>query len=344
MSHRYDIYGLVVDSDVELHLGRAASPEREPDLVIRRDPRPVPTGALVGRLVLEHVADDGRWYHAVERDDGAMVLRFDDLCDMELAADGRHAAWRLAPGGDAGVAGVLVAGAFLAFVLTWRGDLVLHGSAVDLRRSDDDGTGPSTIGFVGRSGMGKSTMATLLCRAGGRLVTDDILVVDPVDPATGMRVPRSGAVETRLRPGAATLVDELGAAGSPVRTSGDDRRVLRLAGETGPVPGGLAALVVPLPDRTHDVLRLHRLTTREAVVALLRFPRLSQWLDHSVSARHFAELAALAADVPVLLAHVPWGPPFRRDVVQELIETVLTGDLPDPAPVFGASGQRVVPV
>jgi len=341
MTSRYDVYGLVVDSDVDLHLGRGASPASTPDLVVRHDPRTSRPGALEGRTVLEHVRDDGRWYHAVQRDDGVVVLRFDGLCDMELAADGRHATWRLREDADAGVATVLVAGAFLAFVLLWRGDLVLHGSAVAMPRD----AGPdATVGFVGRSGMGKSTMATLLCRAGGRLVTDDILVVDRADRADRAHVPRPGATETRLRPGAATLAAELGAAGTPVRISGDDRRALHLAGGTGGAPGPLAALIVPLPDRTRDVLRLQRLTARDAAVTLLRFPRLSQWQDHAVAARHFAGVAALTADVPVLLAHVPWGPPFRRDVVDELVDAVLTGDLPEPGPVLAAPPQPAVPV
>ncbi|MFE5334581.1 hypothetical protein ACFQ8E_01605 [Isoptericola sp. NPDC056573] len=344
-TYRHDVYGLLVDSDVDLHLdraGRDAPTGRTPDLVVRRGPGRGEQAPLAGRTVLEHVRDGQCWYRAVRLDDGRVVLRFDGVLDVELAPGGAHATWRLAPDGDEGVAAVLLAGAFLAFVLTWRGDLVLHGSAVDLAR---DG-GSATIGFVGRSGMGKSTMATLLCRAGGTLVTDDVLVLDRVGSADGAVVPRRGAAEVRLRDGAATLADELEAAGAPVRTSGDARRALHLAdrvveGGGRPAPGPLAALVIPFPDRTHDELRVQRLLPREAALTLLRFPRLSEWRDHAVTARHFADLVRLTARVPVLLARVPWGPPFRPAVVEELIGTVLSGALPGAETLVPAGAQAV---
>ncbi|MCK9794848.1 hypothetical protein M1843_13940 [Isoptericola sp. 4D.3] len=339
MTYRYDVYGLLVDSDVDLHLDRAADDTaRSADLVVRRAPGSSGQAPLAGRTVLEHVRDGRCWYRAVELGGGQLVLRFDGVLDVELAPDGRRAVWRPAPGGDEGVAAVLLAGAFLAFVLTWRGDLVLHGSAVDLVR-DDRAAG---IGFVGRSGMGKSTMATLLCRAGGSLVTDDVLVLDRHGAGV---VPRRGAAEVRLRDGAVALADELGAAGAPLRTSGDARHALHLAGTPGAAamrpPAPLAALVIPFPDRSHDELRVQRLTPREAAITLMRVPRLSEWQDHAVTARHFADLVALTAQVPVLLARVPWGPPFRHDVVEDLIRTVLTGDLPGAEQLVQAGAQAV---
>ncbi|MEL7976758.1 hypothetical protein AAG589_12925 [Isoptericola sp. F-RaC21] len=337
MTHRYDVYGLLVDSDVDLHLDRAVDDDARPaDLVLRRAPGAREQGPLAGRTVLEHVRDGRCWYRAVELADGRVVLRFDAVADVELATDGRHAVWRPAPGGDEGVAVVLLAGAFLAFVLTWRGDLVLHGSAVDLVRGDR----AAGIGFVGRSGMGKSTMATLLCRAGGALVTDDVLVLDRHGDGV---VPRRGAAEVRLRPGAAALADELAENGAPVRTSGDARRALHLAAgpATGRSPAPLAALVIPFPDRSHDALRVQRLTPREAAITLMRVPRLSEWQDHAVTVRHFADLVALTARVPVLLARVPWGPPFRHDVVEDLVRTVLTGDLPGAERLVPAGAQAV---
>jgi len=355
-TYRHDVYGLLVDSDVDLHLDRAprgTTTGRTPDLVLRRGPGRE-QATLSGRTVLEHVRDGRDWYRAVLLDDGRLVLRFDGVLDVELSPDGARATWRPAPDGDEGVAAVLLAGAFLAFVLTWRGELVLHGSAVDLARDGGVGGvggvgGTATIGFVGRSGMGKSTMATLLCRAGGTLVTDDVLVLDTVSsPASpdGAVVPRRGAAEVRLRDGAAALADELEAAGAPLRTSGDARRALHLAdraaagaGRRSPAP--LAALVIPFPDRTHDELRVQRLLPREAALTLMRFPRLSEWRDHTVTARHFAGLVRLTARVPVLLARVPWGPPFRPDVVEELIETVLTGALPGAEALVPAGAQAV---
>lgn len=332
MSVRHAAYGLVIDCDVELPLPRHADgvagngPDGgTPDLVIRHSPVRAAQEPLAGEALLEHVRDGRRWYQGVRHPDGSVVLRFDDLCDFEISPGGRDVVVRVAPDGDAGVVTVLAAGALLAFVLTLRGDLVLHGSAVAVEHPG--GTG--TIGFVGRSGMGKSTMAALLCRAGGSLVTDDILVLDRPEPGY---VARPGATEARLRPRAKALAAELEASGAPARPSGDARHALHLAGPRQ-APAALAALVVPFPDRRHDELQLQRLTTREAALTLMRFPRLSEWRDHSVTAKHFADLVTLTREVPLILAKVPWGPPFRRDIVEELTAAVLTGGIPPAAPL-----------
>ncbi len=63
--------------------------------------------------------------------------------------------------------GVLVGGTVLSYLLMLRAETVLHASAVDV--------GGRAVGFVGSSGMGKTTLATLMCRDGGLLVTDDVL-------------------------------------------------------------------------------------------------------------------------------------------------------------------------
>ncbi|WP_277209505.1 hypothetical protein [Isoptericola croceus] len=337
MSVHYDAYGLVIDSDVELPLERHSTgmPTDGADLVIRRASARTVQQPVTGRTLVEHVRDGRRWYHGIRRTDGTVLLRFDNLCDMEIDADGHDVVVRVAPDGDEGVVTVLVAGALLAFVLTLRGDLVLHGSAVSMEHT----AGARSIGFVGRSGMGKSTMAALVCRSGGSLVTDDILVLDR---RAGVYVAQPGATEARLRPRAEALASELEEAGAPARPSGDARHALHLAGpRQDAVP--LAALVVPFPDRTHDELRLQRLTARDASLTLMRFPRLSEWHDHSVTARHFADLVTLTRDVPLLLARVPWGPPFRHDIIEDLTTAVLNNRIPHASSLLGTATRAASP-
>ena len=90
---------------------------------------------------------------------------------------------------------MLVGGTLLAFVLTMRGEAVLHASAVQV--------GDAALAFVGASGMGKSTMATLLCADGARLVTDDVLRLDTTSSATDLRPgsDRAAAAQGRRPPG-----------------------------------------------------------------------------------------------------------------------------------------------
>ena len=95
---------------------------------------------------------------------------------------------------------IIAAAGLLAFKLQVAGETVLHASAVQF--------GDSAVAFVGYSGMGKSTMATLCCAEGALLVTDDLLRVDlSGDSARCYR----GGGELRLRPNAAGLVDRFAA-------------------------------------------------------------------------------------------------------------------------------------
>lgn len=320
MTFVYDLYGMVIASDVDLHQDRPAPASAGVDLTIERAPRVREQTPLDGKSILDHSRDGRRWYHAVRREDGSYTLRFTDMCDFDVSADLRRATVFAAPTDERGVATVLTSGALLAFVLHLRGDFVLHGSAVV---HDGDDADPLTVGFVGRSGMGKSTMASLLCRAGGSLITDDVLVLDRASEGF---VPRWGASDVRLREGAASLAEDFAASQRTERTSPDGRRVVRLAGSADAVtePPPLRAIMIPFPDRERDEIAIERLTAKDAALLLMRFPRLSEWSEPEGVARHFSSLAALTSCVPVAIVRVPWGPPFAESVADAILDEVRT--------------------
>lgn len=319
-THRAALYGLVVDSDVDLHQERPPrDPDAVPDVVVRRgavvirDDAP-PPGAPVLRL-----ESDGARYSASRADDGSYVLRFHRTCEFRIAADLRHVTAHPVAGADPRVVTILTTGGLLAFLLYLRGHLVLHASAVDL--------GGSALGFVGSSGMGKSTMAALQCADGAALVTDDVLRVDWPGAGGGTGavdwppVVRLGATELRLRKGADTLAGRFGGSAPGRRTSADARHVLRLRDDAADhLP--LRALVIPYPVRDRTDLTVEALTGREAAFALVGYPRLLGWQDREVVSRHFGQVARLVERVPVLVARVPWGPPFADSIAAQLREAV----------------------
>ena len=189
---------------------------------------------------------------------------------------------------------------------------MLHASAVEL-----DG---SAMAFVGNSGQGKSTMATLMCARGARLVTDDVLSVD----LDGDRAfARLGATELRLRKGADELAALFVAADVPNRrTSADHRQVLRLADDaTDRVD--LRTIVIPLPDRKRTDLDLIDVPRRDAPFVLLQFLRLTGWRDQIIANGHFAAMVEVARRTSVRVAKVPWGPPFDPRMSQRLAELLL---------------------
>ena len=160
------LYGCVVATDLDLHLPSAPA-SLAPEMTLRRSDRAVDTGwAPEPGDLLARVLDEDRGVgYLAARTSGGYRLRFDDLCDFDLSEDLSAVTWQTLPGRDPGLVSVLAAGALMAFRLIMAGHLVLHASAVHIR-----GRG---LAFVGRSGMGKSTMATLMCAVGGSLLTDD---------------------------------------------------------------------------------------------------------------------------------------------------------------------------
>lgn len=309
------VYGLTVLSELPLHVHRPAPYGAAADLEIRLGAPAKATDATPpGRLLLD-LRGSRHFYAATAVDDGYR-LRFFGTCDVEVDAELAVATVHPVPGADPELVSVLVSGTLLALVLALRGETVLHASAVHL--------GDAALAFVGASGMGKSTMATLMCSAGARLVTDDVLRVDLTGSAPTCSL---GATELRLRKGADELADRFGSAPG-MRTTGDERQALEvLAATTDDLP--LAALVIPLPEHAPErrSAELSRLSASEALLVLAQFPRLLGWQDPDVRRAAFHQLADVVDRVPVFAARLPWGPPFPDDTIRRvLVATGLTVD------------------
>ncbi|HEX2132758.1 MAG TPA: hypothetical protein VHH15_14495 [Actinophytocola sp.] len=297
----YHAYGLHVASDVELPLPPGSG---APDLVLRRGPdRPVPAERL-GPPLAEVLRPDGSIFYTLARTGGTTVLRYPGVCDFTGDATLSEVTIHLAPGADAGLLPVMIAGTLLAVHLTLRHAHVLHASAVEV-----DGR---AVAFVGASGMGKSTLSAALCALGCTLVSDDLLRV-----TDGLVHP--GGTESRLRPSARALADP-----AAVRRTADGRLALTPRGWTGgPLP--LAACVVPRPDRTATEVAVRRLRPSVALLSLSRYPRVLGWADAATAASAFQSLADLVERVPVFEARIPWGLPFADGVLTDLLDAVLAG-------------------
>jgi hypothetical protein len=310
MSELTRVYGLAVRSEVPLHLHRPVAPGTPADLEIAFGAPVARTEESPPGRVLLDLRGSRRFYTATE-DDLAYRLRFFGSCDVVLDRGLTRATVHPMAGADPELLPVLLSGNLLAFVLAMRGEAVLHASAVQV--------GSEALAFIGASGMGKSTMATLLCAAGARLVTDDVLRLDLTSTPPTCAL---GATELRLRKGADLLAEQFGSAPG-VRTTGDARQALTAApATTEDLP--LAALVVPVPDHSRErrTAEVTRLSAKDAMVLLAQFPRLLGWEDAEVSRRAFHQLADVVDRVPVHAAVLPWGPPFPEDIAAQVLDAV----------------------
>ncbi len=302
----YRLHGLVVSSPLPLGRQPVAGPA---DVEIRlAAPSPVPNEPPPGEPLVSFSLADVPVYSAGS-EGGVTRFRVHGLCEFEMDGDQSIALCRPGPNADLGQVALVARGAFLAFWLGLQETCVLHASAVE-----HEGR---TIVFAGRSGMGKSTLAGWSCAAGARFVCDDLLRLDGSTPPGW----RGRSPELRLRPSAEALLCGK-RAGWRVGPSADGR--LAALPPVADEPGSpVGAVVVPFPDKASSSLQIERLDPVEAVLWLVRFPRLEGWRLRRAVEAQLDGVARLAHSVPVYRIRIPWGPPFPNATAEELLRRTL---------------------
>jgi hypothetical protein len=300
----YRIHGLHVHSDIDLDVERVHG--NHIDTWVRHAPvNEIEVDPGDSTIVAEFVTADRRWWTATESENG-YLLRFHDTCDVFIDSQLSTLTYRPAPSRGLEVVPLLVGGTGLSLLLGLRGSLVLHASAVQL--------GDGAVAFAGLPGMGKSTVAGLLCAAGGRLVSDDALRVETVGTASCYR----GTSQVRLRRTADSVIDLF--PGAEPGTSPDDR--LTLQPTQSDAECHLAAVMIPHPSKRATRVAARRIGPAEAVFQLSPFLRIARWRRPDLISQHFLELGALARRVPVFELTVPWVTPFTPDLAAGLFASV----------------------
>lgn len=289
--HFYRAFGLIISSELAL-------PELEPadpgpaDLTIRlaRTGRPAPT---VG-ATFEFGTDEQylAWNGA-----GAFLIRGTGEIDIEPAT-----------GADHRLLALPLLGPVMAMLLHLRGKLVLHASAVVA------GNGGAI--FLGDKRAGKSTTAAALVRAGHRLLTDDVVAIDP--RKTGDQTILPGYPQIKLARDSADAV-AIEAVVEAALHPAIDKRQHRLTG--GFSRHGIPAARVYVIQRGAEA-SVAALPVQAALVALIRFSYATRFetaaLKGATAALHLRHCAELAQSVGVRRLVVPAG----LDRLHELVRLV----------------------
>jgi hypothetical protein len=303
MATTYDLHGLRVRS--EIPLGERIAARGNHDVDVRWGVEvEIPADPPRGRLLA--LRDPGVGGCTIVETPTGHTIRFTDECDFRISADQRSIVVDVDPSLNREMVPVILTGNVLAAVLGLQGECVLHASGV---RSDG-----WALAILGGAGLGKSTLAALFCAGGAELISDDLLRI----VSNGDR-PHcyTGTAQIRLRSKAAELATCFPPAAREPTVDG--RIGVRPAQAVGP-SFELDAALIPQPSRRARKLRVRRLPQKEALVALLSYPRVLGWHDSAPIRRHFEVCAEIAERVPVFEALIPWGPPFAPDVGDALIE------------------------
>lgn len=206
-------------------------------------------------------------------------------------------------------------GPILGFVLRLRGVTCLHASAVAV--------GGRAVAFVGPAYAGKSTMAAAFARLGHPVLADDLVALTDqrgsphVEPAYP---------QVRLWPDSVALL--YGSADAlPALTPNWGKRCLDLTGgeaeRFGHTRLPLAAVYV-LGQRSSrsDGAAVARVSSPEALMALVANTHVNYLQDTGASAREFRSLGSLVAAVPVRKAVPPAGAAGLPTFCDRILEDV----------------------
>jgi hypothetical protein len=192
-------------------------------------------------------------------------------------------------------------GSVISMLLTQRGFLVLHASAINVN-------GRAAV-FVGQKGQGKSTMAATLYQRGHHLLSDDVVAVDLSQPGQPRVVP--GFPQFKLWPDAVTHCLQEDPTDLP-QVHGLLEKRSRLAFDR------FSPDAIPLDTvyvlGSGETVAIQSLTPQMAIAELLthsyaaRFGK--DFLQGQLAAHHFQQCMHLAQQIPILGLERP------RDIAQ----------------------------
>lgn len=225
----------------------------------------------------------------------SLRLVFDDTGAFEISADGRQIHWVAPPAPDMDAVRKDVLGRVLAVALDQAGVTTLHGSAV--------GIGEVAVAFLAPKFHGKSTTATALVNAGGRLLADDLV------PVTGggrpMVLPSVPVVQ--LWADSAARVGGEAAPATPEQVAPKRQVVWKDVHRNADAAVPLAAVYLLAPVKSDAGVRVTRtqISGVQAALALLGQAKVGGLLGVERRSALLDRLVALGARISVYRLEIP---------------------------------------
>lgn len=186
-------------------------------------------------------------------------------------------------------------GAAFAVLLYQRGNFVLHSSAVEINGG--------AVCFLGNKGDGKSTMASLLCRRGHQLLSDDTVAID--FPNQGVPVVLPGFPQIKLYPDAITATSDDDPIDLPEIASNVNKRS-RSEENFSNLARPLRAIYIL---REGPEISIELLPPQQAIPFMIsnsymaRFSR--DWMENGIAAANLRHCTSIVMGTPVYLLRRP---------------------------------------
>lgn len=284
------LYGFEVKSDLPL-LRLNSAPGTRGELRIEAAKRPLeqPDRAPVSTLV----TDDGHcWYASYELEDGRCLIELPPAASFLLEpADGRVVVD--SEESDVELREHRIVSSAVCTLLSMRGDLVLHASAVE--------SGGRAVLFCGPTQRGKSSLARALGESGRRLLGEDGIAIE-LGEEEAIAFPGARGVRVRSRDG-----------------NGRARTALLPdpgSGEPEPCPVGAVILLGERGPR----LTVEPLEQARALAMLT--PNLVHSGSRAAIGAAFANLAGLLSSTPAFAASLPDDLAALPTSVQGLLDSI----------------------
>ncbi len=249
------------------------------------------------------------WLYATDKDGSRFfslylleqlyLMRWHRFFDFTVSNDGGNITCLPLPGVSEEVIHTYLLGRVLSLALRLRGRPNLHASAVATARG--------ALGFLGRTGQGKSTLAAACLLQGCEFLTDDVLALEKVG---GGYCALPGPGQARLAPDALEVLSYPDLALSLAQKSpAEDGKVRVWVGNRGlgtAVSVPLRALYVLAPAAPHTAeVSIAPLPAAVALRELLAHTYNLPYLHGEVLRRHFTFLGSLVQRVPLFRLAYP---------------------------------------
>lgn len=258
--------------------------------------------------------DDGTIWTEFYRSGDSYLLRFPGLADFEVSADGTEVIAHPAPDTDDATIDHLYINQITPLALSRQGQPTFHASVVTVPGG--------AVAFLGRSGMGKSTLAASYALNDGAFLTDDGLLID--ETADGcMAMPSHASLRLWDDSVEALVVDDIPKASQITYSS----KARLLAGDALAYSDEQAPLLAAFVLNNSDVKDVE-------IICLNGLSRYMAWLensflldveDHELLTRHFEWTHRISGRVPTFALDFPRDYailPDVRDAVRQHLETL----------------------